>query len=106
MATCTTNLSSSTSTTQSPQELKVSLAVTSEQQLDIEKEQNKSDLWFQLRNSRLTSSNFGVIAKRKTKFENLASQIIKQKRFCNLDAVPAALKWGIENESTARDLCS
>ena len=74
-----TNTKSTTSLTHA--DIKKRLTVTSEMQTIVQektKGQNKSLLWFQLRMCRLTSSNFGIVVKRKTKFDVLASQLMKK----------------------------
>jgi len=85
-----------------PVEVKKKLAVTPELQKLVEqktKQQNKCPLWYQLRSYRLTSS-FGRIAKRKNKFESLATQLTHEKQFSHT-SVPS-LRWGVEHEDEAR----
>ena len=64
--------------------------------------QNNNPLWFQIRRYRLTSSNFGLVSKRKlnlsqTKF--VQNTILSQKDLSNVLAV----KYGISNESKAAE---
>ena len=85
-------------------EVKRRLAVTSGVQQVVEqqtKAQTKCPLWHQLRSYKLTSSNFGKIVKRKSRFDTLATQLTR-KQFSST-SVPS-LKWGIEQEDVARNL--
>ena len=64
--------------------------------------QNNNPLWFQIRKYRLTSSNFGLVCKRKlnlsqTKF--VQNTVLSQKDLSNVSAV----KYGISNESKAAE---
>ena len=67
--------------------------------------QNNNPLWFQISRYRLTSSNFGLVGKRKlnlsqTKF--VENTILSQKDLSNVSAV----KYGISNESKAAERCA
>ena len=64
--------------------------------------QNNNPLWSQIRRYKLTSSNFGLVCKRKlslsqTKF--VENTILSQKDLSNVSAV----KYGISNESKAAE---
>ena len=64
--------------------------------------QNNNPLWFQIRRYRLTSSNFGLVCKRKlnlsqTKF--VQNTILSQKDLSNVPAI----KYGLSNESKAAE---
>ena len=88
-----------------PTSIHENLHITHEHQSLVElntKKQRECPLWYQLRSCRITSSNFGLIVKRKTKFENLAKQLSCTKQFSNCK-VPSRL-WGIQNEGIACQL--
>ena len=61
------------------------------------KQQSKCPLWYELRKCRITSSNFGTVAKRKNAFKSLAKQLTCNKQ---LSHVPS-LKWGVDHEGAA-----
>ena len=99
-----TNVNKS-SQTWTKEDIERKLAISPEIQISIEantKEQRKCELWHKLRNGRLTSSNFGLVVKRKKNFESLAIQLSQKKNFIHT-AIPS-LKWGIENQDRARSL--
>ena len=89
----------------SPTSVHQNLHITHELQSLVElntKKQRECPLRYQLRSCQITSSNFGLIVKRKTKFENFAKQLSCTKQFSNCK-VPSLL-WGIQNEDIARQL--
>ena len=99
-----TNVNKS-SQTWTKEDIERKLTISPEIQKLIEantKEQRKCELWHKLRNGRLTSSNFGLVVKRKKNFESLAIQLSQKKNFIHT-AIPS-LKWGIENQDRARNL--
>lgn len=57
-------------------------------------------MWLQLRRSRITSSNFGVVCKRRatTPVGNLVKNLLYHSAFSNA----SSLRWGRENEDNAR----
>jgi hypothetical protein len=59
------------------------LVVSPEQSVSFEKEtrlQSESNLWFSLRQTRLTASKVGLICKRRKDFEKLCSQLVRKFR--------------------------
>ena len=84
-----------------------SLKVTFQQCLSLEKESRKqsgSQLWFDLRKNRLTSSICHKVFIRKRNFENLCRELINPKGSDKLPAnVKEALNHGKKYESKARD---
>ena len=104
-----TNLECQTPQVLSVAEIKRRLTVTSETQAAVEdktKEQNNSHIWFQVRKYRITSSNFGVVIKRRADFDVLASRLINKQHFSIHHNMPIPLRWGIEHEDIARDIYS
>ena len=88
-------------------EIKRRLTVTSDTQAAVEdktKEQNNSHIWFQVRQYRITSSNFGLVIKRRADFDVLASRLINKQYFSIHKNMPMPLRWGIEHEDIARDI--
>ena len=85
-----------------PAGIKERLSVTLEIQKAVEqktKQQSKCPLWYELRKCRITLSNFGIVAKRKSAFESLAKQLTCNKQLAH-SHVPS-LKWGVDHEGAA-----
>ena len=104
-----TNLECRTPQILSMAEIKERLTVTCETQAAVEdktKEQNNSHIWFQVRKYRITSSNFGLVIKRRADFDVLASQLINKRHFSIHKNMPMPLRWGIEHEDIALDIYS
>ena len=81
-----------------------SLQVTPEQAYQlrmatIQQEDSPSSLWQQLQRCRLTASNFGLVAKRKQKFDKLVETILYRPP----PSSAAAIEWGTSHESNARE---
>ena len=79
--------------------LKVSSPSITEQET---RGQNNNPLWFQVSRYRLSSSNFGLVSKRKLKLSQtkfVQKTILSQKDLSNAPAV----KYGISNESKAAE---
>ena len=64
----------------------------------IQQEDSPSSPW-QLRRGRLTASNFGLVAKRKQKFDKLVETILYRPP----PSSAAAIEWGTSHESNARE---
>lgn len=69
-------------------------------------DQNKSHIWFQVHKYRLTSSNFGVVIKRRANFDDHASQLINKQHFSNVHSMPMPLRLGIQHEDIACEVYS
>ena len=63
-------------------------------------EQGSSSLWLQLRRSRLTSSNFGVVCKRRA--STPVANLVKNLLYRSISSNVSSLRWERENEDTAR----
>lgn len=89
----------------SPQSEKRKLNVTSEQRRHIEEKtrsQSSSSHWFDVRARRITASKCGRIICQQQRTDALLLDVLYSKRM-NPDLLPHPIKWGIENESNARD---
>lgn len=75
------------------------ISITIDQAIDIEEKtlaQSASQLWYSLREKRITASKFGIVAKRQSGFENLVKQLNPSKR-----VVTADMQRGIDLEPKA-----
>ena len=65
----------------------------------MQQDDSPSSLWQQLRRCQLTASNFGLVAKRKQKFDKLVETILYRPP----PSSAAAIEWGTSHESNARE---
>ena len=80
---------------------KESLNVTSQERDDIEivtREQSRTYLWHLIRSRRITGSTCGKILQQQEMTPALLKSVLYPKQFEN---IPAAVKWGIDNEPRA-----
>ena len=68
--------------------------------------QSKNPLWFQIRRYRLTSSNFGLICKRKlnlSQTKSVQNTILTQKELSSVSAINQV--WFIKRIKSSRTIC-